>query len=256
MIMESDDKPEVLIIEDNPEVMKFLKVCLADLFQLSFAYDGQEGITKAIERVPDIILSDVMMPVKDGLAVCRALKEQESTSHIPIVLLSAKADLESRIAGLESGADVYMLKPFDKRELRAQLDSLLDKRKEQQARYSEQSFLPETTPNAVKTKEDEFMERVRNSIQAHLDDTDFGVMHLCRAVFLSRTQLHKKLKALTGQSASLFIRQMRLRAGMNLLKTTNLGVGEIAYQVGFDDPNYFTRCFTQEFGTPPSETRK
>jgi YesN/AraC family two-component response regulator len=256
VILEADEKPEVLIIEDNQDVMKFLQVCLGDLFQLSFAHDGQEGITLAIETVPDLILSDVMMPVKDGIAVCKELKHHQCTSHIPIVLLSAKSDLDSRVAGLESGADVYMLKPFDKRELRAQLNSLLEKRQEQQARYAVPNVALEKEVDAVKAKEDEFVVRVRNVVQEHLDDSEFSVMHLCRAIFLSRTQLHKKLKALTGQSASLFIRQIRLYAGMDLLKSTDLNINEIAYQVGFDDPNYFSRCFAQEFGASPSETRK
>ncbi len=256
ILMDAEEKPEVLIIEDNADVMKFLQVCLGDLFQLSFAHDGQEGINKAIETVPDLLISDVMMPVKDGLAVCKELKLHQITSHIPIILLSAKADLDSRVEGLESGADVYLLKPFDKRELRAQMTSLLEQRSEHQARYADLSVPLQKPVNEVNAREDEFVERVRNSVLAHLDDANFSVMHLCRAVFLSRTQLHKKLKALTGQSASLFIRQIRLFAGLNLLKTTDLSISEIAYLVGFDDPNYFTRCFTQEFGSPPSETRK
>ncbi len=256
IMMDTEEKPEVLIIEDNPDVMKYLQVCLGDLFQLSFAHEGQEGIMKAIETVPDLILSDVMMPVKDGLAVCRELKLHQITSHIPIVLLSAKADLESRVTGLESGADVYMLKPFDKRELRAQLNTLLEKQREHQARYANPVVPLEAPENDIKSKEDEFVVRVRNVILDHLDDAEFGVMQLCRAVFLSRTQLHKKLKALTGQPASLFIRQIRLYSALNLLKTSDLNINEIAYQVGFDDPNYFSRCFTQEFGRPPSETRK
>src|SRR4030095_12304713 len=256
IITETDEKPEVLIIEDNADVRKFLQICLSDLFQLSFSYDGLDGVTKAIETVPDLILSDVMMPGKDGLEVCSELKHHEITSHIPIVLLSARADLDSRVAGLESGADVYMLKPFDKRELRAQLTSLLEQRHEHQARYADPSAPLDGAVDNVKAKEDEFVLRVRNTILEHLDDTEFSVMHLCRAVLLSRTQLHKKLKALTGQSASLFIRQIRLYAGLDLLKTTELNVAEIAYMVGFEDPNYFSRCFTHEFGTTPSETRK
>lgn len=256
ILNDADEKPEVLIIEDNVDVMKFLQVCLGDLFQLSFAHDGQEGINKAIESVPDLIVSDVMMPVKDGLTVCRELKHHQCTSHIPIILLSAKADLDSRVEGLESGADVYMLKPFDKRELRAQMTTLLEQRREHQARYADLSAPIQKSGDESSAREDEFVERVRSSVLSHLDDADFSVMHLCRAVYLSRTQLHKKLKALTGQSASLFIRQIRLFAGLDLLKTTDLSVSEIAYRVGFDDPNYFSRCFAQEFGSPPSETRK
>lgn len=252
----TDDRPEVLIIEDNADVIKYLQVCLGDLFQLSFSQNGQDGINKAIERVPDLILSDVMMPGKDGLEVCKELKHHQCTSHIPIVLLSAKSDLDSRVAGLDSGADVYMLKPFDKRELRAQLARLLEERQEHQSRYADPTIPLEEVPSPGKPMEDEFVTRVRNAINDRLDDDKFSVMHLCRAVFLSRTQLHKKLKALTGLPAREFITELRLFTALDLLKTTDLSITEIAYRVGFSDPNYFTRCFTAKFGKPPSETRK
>ncbi|MEO5906165.1 MAG: ATP-binding protein [Saprospiraceae bacterium] len=255
MMLTSEERYEVLIIEDNPDVMKYLQVCLSDIFQLSFSTNGEDGIQKAIEKVPDLILSDVMMPIKDGLAVCRELKNNQVTSHIPIVLLSAKADPESRIAGLESGADVYFLKPFDKRELRAQLNTLLDQRRENQSRYADPTVSLAIAPDPGKAKEDEFVIRVRQIVAEKLDDSDFSVLHLCRAVYLSRTQLHKKLKALTGQSASLFIRQIRLYAAMDLLKTSDLSIAETAYKVGFEDPNYFSRSFAAEFGITPSETR-
>ena len=246
----------ILIIEDNQEVMKYLQVCLGDLFQLSFSQNGQDGINKAIETVPDLVLSDVMMPGKDGLTVCKELKHHQCTSHIPIVLLSAKADPDSRVAGLESGADVYMLEPFDKRALRVQLVRLLEERKEHHARYSDPTVPLEVVNDPVKAKEDEFVTRVRKVINDHLDDSGFSVMNLCRAVFLSRTQLHKKLTALTGMSALPFITDTRLFASLDLLKNSDLPITEIAYKVGFTDPNYFTRCFSKRFGKPPGETRK
>jgi signal transduction histidine kinase/DNA-binding response OmpR family regulator len=251
-----DGKPEVLIVEDNPDVLKFLQACLGDLFQLTFRRDGQAGIEKAIESVPDLVISDVMMPVKDGLQLCRELKSNEVTSHIPIILLSARTDAASRIAGLECGADLYVSKPFDKKELRVQARHLLDSRKELQARYADPSQPIDVEAGHSKEKENEFVRKVRDIILEHLDESEFGVMELCRSVYLSRTQLHKKLKALTGLSASLFIRQVRLFAGRELLQSPDLNVTEVAYKVGFTDPNYFTRCFTQEFGLAPSETRK
>lgn len=254
-IVSESEMPEVLIIEDNQDVMKYLQVCLGDIFQLSFSQNGQAGIDKAIETVPDLILSDVMMPGKDGIAVSKELKQHNCTSHIPIVLLSAKTDLDSRVAGLESGADVYMLKPFDKRELRAQLNRLLEERRERQSRYANPVAPLEQVADPAKAKEDEFVTKVRTVIMAHLDDAEFSVIHLCRAVFLSRTQLHKKLTALTGLSAGRYILELRLYAAVELLKNPSLTITEIAYMVGFTDPNYFTRCFTARFGKPPGETR-
>lgn len=250
-----DDKPDVLIIEDNADVLKYLQICLGDLYKITTCRDGQSGIDKAIENVPDLILSDVLMPVKDGLAVCRELKQNPVTSHIPIVLLSAKVDPESRIAGLESGADVYMLKPFEKQELRIQLHNLLEQRQEFHRRYADFTSEPEKSVDAIPTKEDQFVSRAKAIVNEHLDDSEFSVTHFCRAIFLSRTQLHKKLTALTGLSASHFIRQIRLYTAQQFVKTTDLTITDIAYKVGFTDPNYFTRCYTQEFGEAPTETR-
>ncbi|MDQ3017725.1 MAG: ATP-binding protein [Bacteroidota bacterium] len=253
---DSIDLPEVLIVEDNVDVIKFLEVCLGDTFHLTFRKDGQSGIDKAIESVPDIIISDVMMPVKDGLALCRELKELEITSHIPIILLSARTDTPSRIAGLESGADLYLAKPFDKKELRLQITNMLDSRQELQERYGQKGLAPVSNEDTGKKREDEFVGRVRDIVYQHLDDSEFGIHELCRSIYLSRTQVHKKLKALTGLSASLFIRQIRLLAAREMLQTHELNVTEVAYKVGFTDPNYFSRCFAQEFGISPSDSRK
>lgn len=248
------DQYEVLIVEDNPDVNTFLQISLGDKFHLTVRNDGQAGIDKAIEMVPDIILSDVMMPVKDGYELCRELKANNITSHIPILLLSSKTDTVSRITGLESGADVYMVKPFDRREVHLQIGQILESRRKLQARYSDPSYFQESNV-ADDTLEDEFLRKIKEIIYEHLDDSEFGILQLCRKIFVSRTQLHKKLKALTGLSASIFIRQIRLFAARELLKDEQLNVTEIAYRVGFTDPNYFTRCFTQEFGMPPSEWR-
>lgn len=251
-----DESPEVLIIEDNPDVIKYLQVCLGDIFQLSFSRNGEDGIAKAIETIPDLVISDVMMPGKDGYSVCMELKQHQGTNHIPLVLLSALSDVDSRVKGLESGADLYLLKPFEKRELRTQLRNLLLQRREQQVRYADGGRKTDIAGEGGKASEDEFVLRVRNIIEEHLDDSDFSVKELSRAVFLSRTQLHKKLKALTGQSAQPFIMDHRLNAALDLLKNTSFSIGEIAFRVGFEDPNYFSRCFAIKYGMTPSETRK
>ncbi len=252
----SGELPDVLIVEDNVDVIKFLQVCLGDAFHLTFRKDGQSGIEKAIESVPDIIISDVMMPVKDGLTLCRELKAHEITSHIPIILLSARTDTPSRVAGLESGADLYLAKPFDKTELRLQIKNMLESRQELQERYAQESLSPDVPTDSIKKREDEFVGRVRDIVFHHLDDSEFGIHELCRSIYLSRTQVHKKLKALTGLSASLFIRQIRLLAAREMLQSHELNVTEVAYKVGFTDPNYFSRCFAQEFGISPSDSRK
>lgn len=249
-------KPSVLIIEDHPDVVRYLQICLGDLYDLTISRNGEEGLAKAVDLVPDLILSDVLMPVKDGLQVCRELKINPVTSHIPIVLLSAKTDTASRIAGLESGADVYMLKPFEKDELRAQLRNLLERYKEWHRRYADPGHYPSADGSAGQVMEDEFIARVKTVVQEHLDDSEFSVHDLERGVFLSRSQLHKKLKALTGLSATQFINKIRLSAARGKLLANHATISEIAYEVGFTDPNYFTRVYTEMYGESPSETRK
>ncbi len=247
--------PSLLIVEDNTDVLQYLVACLEEQFQLEVARDGQEGIEKAIEQVPDIILSDVMLPRKDGFELCQTLKTDERTSHIPIVLLTAKADQDSRISGLERGADAYLTKPFNKKELFVRLNNLLKIRKNLQERYGSLEGLPSKQEIAFQ-HEDEFIKKVRNAIEENLDDETFGIAELCKAVAMSRTQLHRKIKALTNRSTSLFVRSIRLQKAQNLLKTTNLNISQVAYEVGFSNPNYFSRIFAEEFGFPPTDLHK
>jgi signal transduction histidine kinase/DNA-binding response OmpR family regulator len=248
-------KPEILILEDNPDVIKYLRICLQDFYRLTISKNGEEGIAQAIKNVPDIILSDVLMPVKDGIAVCKELKQNSITSHIPILLLSAKADADSRIAGLEAGADVYLVKPFDKNELRAQILNLLHRFAEYHQRYSNPEVVLAATDDAHLEVEDEFIIRIRNLIHEHLDNNEFSVHDLERGVFLSRSQLHKKLKALTGLSAMQYVSRIRLSVAREKLRTESGSISDIAYQVGYSDPNYFSRAYSEEFGETPSETR-
>ncbi len=243
--------PSLLVVEDNADVVQFLMACLETDYQLSIAQNGKDGIDHAIEHVPDLIVSDVMMPVKDGFELCETLKQDERTSHIPIILLTAKADLDSKISGLERGADAYLTKPFEAKELLVRLDKLLDLRRKLQARY--RSFSPISSESNT---EDEFIQKVRKAIESNIDDDNFGILQLCRAIALSRAQLHNKIKALTGLSTSIFIRTIRLQKGKLLLETSDFNVSEVAYEVGFKDPAYFTKLFTEEFGYPPSKTRK
>ncbi|MCG8310866.1 MAG: response regulator [Cytophagales bacterium] len=249
-----DGKPVLLIIEDNINVVEYLESLLDDQYQLEVAFDGQEGIETAFNKIPDLILSDVMMPGKDGFEVCKTLKGDDRTSHIPIVLLTAKADVESRVAGLEHGADTYLTKPFNEKELSVTLEKLLDLRRVLQKRYR---FLDQMVPSedVATQQEDAFITKLRNIVEKNLTDEEFGISELCTVIGMSRTQLHLKIKALTDQPTSHFIRMTRLQKAKELLKQSDLNITEIAYEVGFQSISYFSRSFIEEFGITPSEFR-
>ncbi|MCB9275215.1 MAG: response regulator [Lewinellaceae bacterium] len=249
--LKAEDLPTLLIVEDNPDIRQFLVACLENDYQLETAANGREGIGLALEIVPDLIISDVMMPEKDGFELCETLKNDERTSHIPIILLTAKADMESRISGLKKGADAYLSKPFEQEELMVRLEKLFELRQKLQARY--RSLQPEAAPE---NKEDEFVQKVRQAVLANLSDETFGVAQLCRTVALGRAQLHNKLKALTGQPTSHFVRSIRLQKAKELLESSGLNVSEVGYEVGFKNPSHFSTAYQEEFGAPPSKTRK
>jgi DNA-binding response OmpR family regulator/nitrogen-specific signal transduction histidine kinase len=240
--------PVLLIIEDNPDIITYIKAILADQYAVHSVRNGAAGIEKAIELVPDIIISDVMMPEKNGYEVCETLKQDLRTSHIPIILLTAKATQADKVAGLKYGADAYLTKPFDKEELSIRLEKLVEVRRQLQQRYA-------NSPDAGQTAEpglDEiFLQKLREYIQANLSDAEFGVPQLAAAAHLSQMQLYRKLKALTGQTPSRFIRSYRLLQALELLKQGQLSVSEIAYKVGFTDPSYFSRAFQEEFRNNP-----
>ncbi len=243
--------PQLLIIEDNPDVVQYLTSCLKESFELSFAYNGADGINLAYEKIPDLIISDVMMPEKDGFEVCAALKEDERTSHIPIVLLTARAGVEDRIAGLRRGADAYLAKPFHEEELLITLNNLLKLRQKLQAKYA---AFPDMPPQETKEEtEGAFLQKIHTLVLEHHSDSNFSVEDLCRMIAMSQPQLHRKLTALTGKNATLFIRSVRLARGKALLQEENMTVSEVAYAVGFTDPKYFSRVFSNEFGLPPSK---
>lgn len=248
------DAPILLIIEDNPDVVRYLQSCLADAYHLAVASDGQAGIEKAIEIVPDIIISDVMMPKKDGFEVCSILKQDERTSHIPIILLTARSSQADKMAGLEHGADAYLAKPFYRQELFIRLQKLIELRKQLQTYYAGSPPATAIAPSASPI-ESAFLHKIRAYIDTHLGDSELEVPQLCEAVHLSYTQVYRKLKALTDQTPSQYIRQMRLQKGRELLQSTDQTVSEIAYDVGFSDPNYFSRAFSKAFGQSPSAMR-
>lgn len=251
----TDDRPLALLIEDNQDVLHYLKSFLAKQYDLEIASNGIEGIEKAIRLIPDIIISDVMMPGKDGFEVVKTLKEDERTVHIPIILLTAKADLESRLQGLEQGADAYLSKPFNRKELEVRLRTLLEFRQKLQARYR-QLDLTSPAENPTTTKSDGFIIRLRALVEQHIEDENFGILQICHELGSSRSQLHRKLKALTGKSTSKVIRTIRLQKARKLLESSDMNVSEVGYSVGFTNRSHFTTNFTEEFGVPPGVYKK
>ena len=262
----SEGSPSILLIEDNPDVVEYLAACLnsptfgggrGEAYQLDFAYNGRAGIEKALETIPDLIISDVMMPEKDGFEVCESLKNDERTSHIPIVLLTAKAGVENRIAGLKKGADAYLSKPFHQEELLVTLANLLEIRRKLQVKYSTMDLTPAPLiphpSSLIPDPEDAFLQKVKTAILERLSDSGFTVEDLSRALAMSHPQLHRKLAALTGKGPAALIRSMRLARAKELLLKREMNVSEVAFEVGFDDPKYFSRVFTEEFGIPPSK---
>lgn len=247
--------PLVLLIEDNEDILRYLASCLNDQYRLEKALDGQIGIEKAIQLIPDIIISDVMMPEKDGFEVLATLKENPLTSHIPIIILTAKADFPSRLQGFEQGADAYLPKPFDKVELLIRMKKMIELRQKIQTYFKSLTSPKEETGEKVK-KESLFVLNVKKAIENKLGDETFGIAELCTELAISRTQLHRKLKALTGQSTSHVIRSIRLEKAKQLLATSSLNISEVGYATGFINNSYFTQVFTKEFGTSPSQYQK
>ncbi|WP_373521504.1 two-component regulator propeller domain-containing protein [Aquiflexum sp.] len=250
-----ESHPLALLVEDNEDVLSYLELCLQGKYRIQKARNGLHGIQMAIEMIPDIIVSDVMMPEKDGYEVVEMLKGDVRTSHIPIILLTAKADLESRLEGLERGADAYLSKPFEKKELEVRLRKLIEARQKLISRYGKLD--PEGKPKTpAEIQEDTFLKKLRSIVDAHLDSEEFGIVELCRELAVSRTQLHRKLKALTNKSTSQVIRTIRMQEAKKLLLNPDLNISEIGYAVGYGNPSHFTQEFTKEFGEAPSFFRK
>ncbi|MEM6698740.1 MAG: hybrid sensor histidine kinase/response regulator transcription factor, partial [Bacteroidota bacterium] len=254
-LLEDSDLPRLLIIEDNADVVIYIQSLLSTQYELLIANNGEEGIQKAIEYTPDIIISDVMMPKKNGFEVVETLKQDIRTSHIPIVLLTAKATQEDKIEGLKYGADAYLMKPFDKAELFIRLKNLIVIRQQLQQKYANGiAAISETSiPLSI---EEQFLLDVRQQIEANYTKADFNVEALATSLHMSRVQLFRKLKAVTDQTPSQMIRDFRLEKAKVLLQNKQLNISEIAYELGFSDPNYFTRQFTKAYKQSPNAYRK
>ena len=259
----TSEQPLALLTEDQPDFRAFLQMSLAGQYRTEVAGDGEEGLQKAFALVPDIVITDLIMPRMDGAEFCERLKADERTSHVPVILLTSQTDRAARIAGLKRGADDYLTKPFHQEELLVRMRNLLELRQSLRTHFLATAGLSqaktEKAPSTEETRpkrEDVFVKKARDIVLEHLDDFDFKVQDFCRALNMSHSQLHRKLTALTGLSAGKFIRAIRLKQAEELLADPERSITAIALDTGFNDPDYFSRVFRQEFGISPTDYRK
>ncbi len=251
----STDKPLLLLVDDNADVRAYLRQVLTDAYRIQEATNGREGLAKAGELVPDLIICDLMMPQLDGFAFCQVLKNEATTDHIPVIMLTARADTDSRITGFERGADEYLTKPFHPVELRVRVQNLLSQRRKLRQRFSRELRL-KPADVVITSVEEQFLQRAIAVVEREMGHSGFTVEALAAELNLSRMQLHRKLKAISNQSATEFVRYLRLQRAADLLAGRSASVSEVAYQVGFESLSYFTRAFREQFGTLPSEVNR
>ncbi len=248
--------PLLLLIEDDTALRKFIRASLPADYQIVEAADGEEGIQMANELVPDIIVSDLMMPKKDGFQVAEFLRNNPTTSHIPFLLLTAKSTMESKIQGLRRGADAYLTKPFQADELVAHIESLLASSKRLQKHFSQSAQnngMAKSAVAAFPEQENEFLQRLIQIVEANLDNDAMDAEAFARAIFLSRSQLHRKISALTGLSLTEFVRNHRLDRAKEMLNERTGSISEVAWRTGFPNAKYFSTCFKERFGVAPSK---
>jgi len=246
---------EILVVEDNHDLRNMIMDILRDEYRVAGAVDGMDGMEKAESSIPDLIISDVMMPRKNGYELCKDLKTNPLTNHIPVILLTAKASKENKLQGLETGADDYLVKPFDQEELLVRIKNLISIRAKLQRKYQGESL---TRPVEIKATsvQEKFLKKLTELIDDNLDNDQFGVDDLGRKMAMSRSQIHRKLKALTDQSATNYIRNYRLHRAADLLRQDAGNVTEIAFQVGFNSQTYFSSSFSELFSCSPSEYKQ
>ncbi len=243
----------ILLVEDNEDMRNFIKSKLLPFYRVETAVNGEEGLSKAGELVPDLIITDLMMPKLDGLAFCKQLKTNFDTSHLPIIMLTAKAGTENKIEGLETGADDYLIKPFNQDELVARVKNLIYQRQQLKSIYTNSQLTLDPKQIAATSIDQKFLANVLALLEERHTDPDFGVPQMNEALAVSKAQLHRKLKALTNEAPGELLRNFRLKRATQLIALKSDSVTQIAFSVGFNNPSYFTKCFKAYFGLTPSE---
>lgn len=248
-----EERTIILVVEDNYDMREYIKESLGNGYRVEEAVNGEQGVRKAEKIIPDLIISDMMMPKMDGSELTRILKNNEKTSHIPIILLTARSGQENKIEGLETGADDYLTKPFDIRELQARIENLINIRKKLQAKYSKLEYVLMPDGKKGTSLDEQFITKVMEVIDKHISEEEFSIEEFGSEVGMSRTQFHRKIKAVTGKPASMFLRSVRLARAKKMIEEQHGNISEIAFLVGFSTPSYFTKCFKEEFGYVPSD---
>lgn len=256
MLLQQDveELSTILIVDDNEDIRSYLRVLLAGQYYVIEASDGQNGLRLAKESVPDLIVSDVMMPVMDGLTFCSKIKEDEVTSHIPVILLTARSDESQRIEGYEHGADAYITKPFNDHLLLVRISNLLQARRQKKNDEAKQMLSAEDI-QTDEPGERMFLERFKKAAKSHIGDANLRMDDLGSELSLSKVQMYRKVKALTGKTPAEVLREMRMQKAYSLLKQTDKTISEVAAEVGFAIPGYFSACFKKQFGINPTELR-
>lgn len=256
MLLQQDveELSTILIVDDNEDIRSYLRVLLAGLYYVIEASDGQNGLRLAKESVPDLIVSDVMMPVMDGLTFCSKIKEDEVTSHIPVILLTARSEESQRIEGYEHGADAYITKPFSDHLLLVRISNLLQARRQRKNDEAKQMLSAEDI-QTDEPGERMFLERFKKAAKSHIGDANLRMDDLGSELSLSKVQMYRKVKALTGKTPAEVLREMRMQKAYSLLKQTDKTISEVAAEVGFAIPGYFSACFKKQFGINPTELR-
>jgi len=247
-----NDVVQLLLVEDNQDMRTYIRDCFSEGYNIHEAENGNLGFNAATEKIPDIIISDLMMPEMDGIELCNKLKQDERTSHIPVILLTALSSIEDRIRGLETGADDYIAKPFNRDELVTRINNLTEQRRKLRERFSKEIKI-QPKDITVSSADEQFLDKLISFIETNIADPDLNVDSLTGQVHLSRSQLHRKLKALTNLSATEFIRNIRLKRAAQLLEQHHGTIAETVYAVGFNSLSYFSKCFQKQFNKTPKE---
>ena len=254
LVSENTNRPTVLVIDDNTDIRQYERTLLQDEYVVLEAADGKEGLAVALKEVPDLVICDVMMPVMDGLEFTKQLKTNTATSHIPVIMLTAKNLEEHRAEGYEHGADSYITKPFHSKVLLARIENLLRQRQLLKNLYQGTKEVEKEISEAhLEDRDKQFLKQLQAIIQKNLSDSEFGVEDMGQQIGLSRVQLYRKVKAMTGSSVVDLLRKARLAKARRLLETRSMSVSEVAYEVGFSAPSYFTKCFKEEYGMLPGD---
>jgi DNA-binding response OmpR family regulator len=256
-VAKDSQSPLILLVEDNDDLRTFLNNQLSEYYRVETARNGEEGLDKAIALFPDLIVSDIMMPVMDGIQMLDKIKSNLNTSHIPVVLLSARYSIESQIEGLEYGADFYITKPFNSEILKASIDNLLRQRKKLfESIVQKKQSLDLGPPIVVTSKDEMFLKEVVKAVEEKMDDPAFNIETMAESLLMGRTTFYKKFKSLTGLTPVEFVRDMRLQRAKQYLDNGGNNISDAAYMVGFASPKYFSTCFREKYHVSPSDYLK